>query len=106
MCHELFIHSHLITDAEMQRTIRNKEHVAAMRKRIREIPSLMERCVGMPEDWDTVKAIMNRRDRMKDFSVIEREYLNSHPESGYFTEIMENTVKLAVESIEDVRNRL
>ena len=63
--------------------------MAAVWKRIKEIPSLLERCVGMPEDWDTVKAIMDRRDRMKDFGVIEREYLDSHPESGYFTEIMD-----------------
>ena len=29
----------------------------------------------------------NREERMKDFFVIEREYLDEHPDSGYFTEI-------------------
>ena len=42
----------------------------------------------MSEDWDSFKKLYtDRNDRLKDFYVIEREYLDSHPESGYFTEI-------------------
>ncbi|MCR5332001.1 MAG: hypothetical protein K6E62_12575 [Lachnospiraceae bacterium] len=42
----------------------------------------------MEETWDNFKKLFpDRKDRMKDFYVIEREYLDEHPESGYFTEI-------------------
>ena len=42
----------------------------------------------MEENWDNFKRLFpDRKDRMKDFFVIEREYLDSHPDSGYFTEI-------------------
>lgn len=42
----------------------------------------------MTEDWDSFKKLFeDRKDRLKDFFVIEREYLDEHPKSGYFTEI-------------------
>ena len=81
-------YSHLITDAEHQRTIRDTGRVAAAWKRARSIPELRERSAGMEENWDDFKKLFpDRKDRMKDFYVIEREYLDSHPNSGYFTEI-------------------
>lgn len=80
-------YSHLITDAEIQRTIRDPERVAAAWERIKKVPELVERAVGRPEDWDTVKRLFPREDRMKDFFCIEREYLDAHPASGWFTEI-------------------
>lgn len=42
----------------------------------------------MEETWDSVKALIPRAERMKDIYSIERDYLDSHPESGYFTDIM------------------
>lgn len=80
-------YSHLITDAEIQRTIRDPERVAAAWERIKKVPELVERAAGRPEDWDTVKRLFPREDRMKDFFCIEREYLDAHPASGWFTEI-------------------
>ena len=42
----------------------------------------------MEETWDNFKKFFpSRKERSKDYFVIEREYLDSHPESGYFTEI-------------------
>ena len=42
----------------------------------------------MEETWDNFKKLFpDRRDRMKDFYVVEREYLDAHSGSGYFTEI-------------------
>ncbi|MCR5323659.1 MAG: hypothetical protein K6E85_10370 [Lachnospiraceae bacterium] len=81
-------YTHLITDAEHQRTIRDADRVAAAWKRARSIPELLERSVGMEENWDNFKILFpDRKDRMKDFYVIEREYLDGHPDSGYLTEI-------------------
>ena len=81
-------YTHLITDAELQRTIRDAKRVAAAWKRAKSIPELLEKSAGMEENWDDFKRLFpDRKDRMKDFYVIEREYLDAHPESGYFTEI-------------------
>ena len=81
-------YAHLITDAELQRTIRDEARVAAAWKRAKTIPELADKSNGMDETWDSFKKLFpDRKDRMKDFFVIEREYLDAHPESGYFTEI-------------------
>ena len=80
-------YSHLITDAEIQRTIRDPGRVAASWGRIKKVPELAEKASGLLEDWDTVKRIFPKEDRMKDFFYIEWEYLNTHPDSGWFTEI-------------------
>ncbi len=81
-------YSHLITDAEFQRFIRDEGRVAAAWKRIKQCPALLEKSSGMPENWDSVKRLLNQNDRMKDIYSIEAEYLQQHPESGYFTEIL------------------
>lgn len=81
-------YSHLITDAELQRTIRDEKRVAEAWKRVKCFPDLCAKAEGMDETWDSFKKLFsNRNDRMKDFFVIEREYLDAHPNSGYFTEI-------------------
>ncbi|MCM1193749.1 MAG: zinc dependent phospholipase C family protein [Butyrivibrio sp.] len=84
-------YSHLITDAEFQRYIRDAERVAAAWRRIREHPVLSVKAAGMPENWDSVKALLPDNDRMKDIYTMEAEYLEQHPESGYFTEILNLT---------------
>ena len=81
-------YSHLITDAELQRTIRDVNRVAEAWKRAKSIPSLYSKSEGMEETWDSFKKLFpDRMDREKDFFVIEREYLDRNPDSGYFTEI-------------------
>ena len=80
-------YSHLITDAEMQRTIRDENRVAAAWERAKRFPELCTRAAGMEENWDNFKKLLPKDDRNKDAYVIEREYLDSHPQSGYFTEI-------------------
>ena len=81
-------YTHLITDAELQRTTRDAARVAEAWKRAKAIKELNEKSVGMEENWDNFKKLIpDRNDRMKDFFVIEREYLDAHPDSGYFTEI-------------------
>lgn len=82
-------YAHLIADAEFQRYIRDTERIASSWIRIKEHPVLSNKAIGMPESWDTVKKLINTRERMKDIYTIEAEYLDEHPNSGYLTEILE-----------------
>lgn len=81
-------YAHLITDAEFQRVIRDEERVKAAWDRIMEHTELREKAVGMPETWDSVKILINGKERMKDIYAIEKDYLDNNPHSGYFTEIL------------------
>lgn len=51
-------------------------------------PVLSVRSAGMAENWDSVKLLINRKERMKDIYTIEAEYLEKHSSSGYMTEIL------------------
>ena len=81
-------YSHLIADAEFQSFIRNQERVANAWKRIKAHPILSEASSGMSESWDSVKALISKRDRLKDIYSIEANYLEANQTSGYLTEIM------------------
>lgn len=82
-------YAHLIADAEFQRYIRDTVRVASSWARIKEHPVLSDKAKGMPENWDSVKKLINRNERMRDIYTIEAEYLDEHPSSGYLTEILE-----------------
>lgn len=84
-------YSHLITDAEFQRFTRDKIRVASAWNRIKSHPILSKKSLGMPENWDSVKILLDKNERMKDIYSIEADYLEQHPESGYFTEILNLT---------------
>ena len=81
-------YAHLITDAEFQRVIRDESRVKASWERIKSCDELREKAIGLPETWDSVKMLINGRERMGDIYSIEREYLDTHPDSGYLTEII------------------
>lgn len=81
-------YAHLLTDAEFQRCIRDEERIKAAWTRIKKHPELSQLAVGMEETWDSVKILINRKERAKDIFSIEREYLYQHPESGYLTDIV------------------
>ncbi len=81
-------YAHLVTDAEFQRYIRDSGRVAASWCRIKEHPVLSNTSAGTPENWDTVKELINKNERMKDIYTIEAEYLEEHPASGYLSEII------------------
>lgn len=81
-------YSHLVTDAEFQRYIRDTARVASSWDRIKMHSELVEKANGMPENFDTVKKLINTRERMKDIYTIEAEYIEEHPNSGYLTEIV------------------
>lgn len=80
-------YTHLVTDAEFQRTLRMQQHVQAAWQRIKAIPELAAAGEGMPETWDSVKLLIPKADRLGEIGTIEREYLDTHPGSGFWTEI-------------------
>lgn len=82
-------YAHLIADAEFQRYIRDAVRVASSWARIKEHPVLSCKVEGMPEDWDSIKKLIGKNERMRDIYTIEAEYLDEHPNSGYLTEILE-----------------
>lgn len=94
---------HLITDAVFQEMIRDEKRVAKTWERIKADRDMMERLNtlasrlsqidsdGNPvveENWDTVKMLIPRDERLKEFQSLEAEYLQTHPDCGYFTDIM------------------
>lgn len=81
-------YAHLITDAEFQRYVRDKERVKTSWHRITQHPELSRLAAGMEETYDSVKILINGKERMKDIYSLERDYLDSHPDSGYFTDII------------------
>lgn len=81
-------YSHLIVDAEFQSFIRDPQRVAATWERIKKNPILSRASENMPENWDSVKKLINKNERMKDIYSIEAEYLEKKPNSGYLTEII------------------
>ena len=84
-------YSHLITDAEFQRYIRDEERVKDSWVRIKNHPELSQLSTGMEESWDSVKRLISGKERMKDIYSIEKEYLDKNPESGYLTDIVNLT---------------
>ena len=66
-------YAHLVTDAEFQRYIRDSERVASSWNRIKQHPILASKTDGMTENWDSVKKVINKTERMKDIYTIEAE---------------------------------
>ena len=80
-------YAHLVADAEFQRFMRDTERVAAAWMRIKKHPILSKKTADFPENWDSIKKLISKKERMKDIYVIEAEYLETHPKSGYISEI-------------------
>jgi len=81
-------YAHLVADAEFQRYMREEKRVAASWQRIKKDPELAQKAVGMEENFDSVKKLIGKKERMADISTIEAEYLEAHPDSGFLTEIV------------------
>lgn len=84
-------YTHLVTDAEFQRTLRTPQHVHAAWQRIKAVPELAAGSEDMPETWDSVKLLIPKADRLGEIAAIEREYIDTHPSSGFWTEIRQLT---------------
>jgi hypothetical protein len=81
-------YAHLITDAAFQWYIRNDERVKNTWRRIKADENLRVLAMGYPNDWDSVKKLISRNERMHEIYSMEAEYLRDNPTSGYLTEIL------------------
>ena len=81
-------YSHLLTDAAFQAMIRNEDRVKAVWERIKADGELCRAGAGMEEDWDSVKKLVSKQERMREIYALEAEYLRDNPNSGYLTEIL------------------
>jgi hypothetical protein len=79
---------HLITDAAFQWYIRDDKRVKDTWIRINADENLRVSAMGYPNDWDSVKALISKNERMHEIYSMEAEYLQANPNSGYLTEIL------------------
>ena len=81
-------YAHLITDAAFQAMIRDEDRVKAAWRRIKADDELRRASDGMEENWDSIKKLVPKRERMRRIYAMEAAYLRDHPDSGYLTEIL------------------
>ena len=79
---------HLIVDAAFQGYIRDDNRVKDTWLRINADEKLRLSAIGYPNDWDSVKKLISKKDRMHEIHTMEAEYLRDNPTSGYLTEIL------------------
>lgn len=79
---------HLITDAAFQWFIRDDKRVKDTWRRINADKNLSIHSKGYVEDWDSVKQLISKKERMHEIFSMEAEYLRDNPTSGYLTEIL------------------
>lgn len=79
---------HLIVDAAFQWYIRDDNRVKDTWRRINANENLRIRSKGYFEDWDSVKKLISKKERMHEIYSMEAEYLRNNPTSGYLTEIL------------------
>lgn len=81
-------YAHLISDAAFQWFIRDDKRVKDTWSRINADDNLRERAAGYPQDWDSVKKLISKNERMHEIHSMEAEYLSDNPNSGYLTEVI------------------
>lgn len=85
-------YSHLITDVEFQKFIRDEERVSNIYDRIKVIPELKEKIIGKPENFDTLKSTFGKDNIFLDIYVQEMDYFEENKQSNYNT-ILKNIVE-------------
>ena len=78
-------YAHLITDVEYQRFGRDEARVSAMLARVKAEPTLAAQIAGMPETFDTCKAMFSRKRLCADIARYESRYLRDNPDASYLT---------------------
>ncbi|NLO48868.1 MAG: zinc dependent phospholipase C family protein [Clostridiales bacterium] len=79
---------HLITDAAYQGYIRDDKRVKDIWRRIDADENLRVRAMGYPKDWESIKKLIPKNERLHETYSMEAEYLQDNPTSGYLTEIL------------------
>ncbi|MCM1522895.1 MAG: zinc dependent phospholipase C family protein [Ruminococcus sp.] len=78
-------YSHLITDVEYQKFVRDGERLKRMFNRIRTNDEMNAAFYGQPNSYDAVKKVFGRKRVNADIVNIENRYINAHPRSLYNT---------------------
>lgn len=80
-------YSHLLTDGAFQEYIRDKRRVETVWTRI-DASVLAEASSGMERTWDSVKRLISGKERRNWIELLEKEYLDANPSSGYLKYIV------------------
>ena len=86
--HKAFLwgyYSHLVTDVEFQKYVRDDERVRRLFLRIKQNEGMYEQIEGLSEDFDTLKEVFGRKRIGRDVIAQEEDYLLKTPESRYTT---------------------
>ncbi|WP_425448807.1 zinc dependent phospholipase C family protein [Dethiothermospora halolimnae] len=78
-------YSHLITDVQFQKFVRDDERVKNIFCRVKNRESLYERVKGYPENFDTLKEVFGKQNILTDIHTQEYNYLKNNPKSKYNT---------------------
>jgi hypothetical protein len=81
-------YSHLITDATFESYLHDETRLLNVWERINANEKYRERAKNYSVNWNSVKEIVSREDRMNEINFIEAQYLRDNPNSGYLTEII------------------
>lgn len=90
--HKAFLwgyYSHLVTDVEFQKYIRNVERVKNTYKRLKENVDMHSQIKNLPKDFDTLKKVFGKINIFNDIIIQEINYLKENPKSRYTTIIKE-----------------
>ncbi|MBO5938204.1 MAG: zinc dependent phospholipase C family protein [Clostridia bacterium] len=71
-------YAHLIVDAEFPKCMRDEERISSAWARIKKHHELSQKAEGMFENWDSLKRIIPKSERMKEIHTLEAEYLEEH----------------------------
>ena len=78
-------YTHLITDVEFSRFVRDEERVSHMYGRIKNREDVWAKVKGLPESFDTVKLVFDKDFRTRDIVHFEQKYILDNPHSSYNT---------------------
>lgn len=78
-------YSHLITDVEFQKFVRDDKRVKNIFSRVKSKENLYREIIGYSEDFDTLKRVFGKQNIFYDIYVQEFNYLKANPNSKYNT---------------------
>lgn len=80
-------YSHLLTDVAFQNMIRDEKRVENVWSRLMK-SSLASQAATLPRTFSSIKQLIPKENREREFEYLEYLYLREHPDSGYITEIL------------------
>lgn len=93
-------YSHLVTDVEFQKFVRDDKRVKNIFSRVKSKESLYKEIRGYSEEFDTLKRVFGKNNIFYDLYMQEFNYLKDNPNSKY------NTVLKTINSFPDYLNYL